>query len=189
VKVGVAHSLRPRHRPKYGMRSEFSRRATELLKQSAELLDIRREFYWPGSTLSLIQFRACLDAVGPMKRHPQRRPLVDRAFEERGRSTDALFAYCRAEGIAEMTNHLMSRHAPPTPLAVGMHLAQAIEHFALVATIKESFHPLDVHSTPSSRNHARVDMSPACRLDSRDRGSWRGRLNGPVGPGSSSTGD
>jgi hypothetical protein len=37
-----------------------------------------------------------------------------------------------------MANHLMGGHAAPTPLAVGAHLAQAIQHFLLVAIIQES---------------------------------------------------
>jgi len=69
------------------------------------------------------------------------------SFWYRGR-TDVLFAQRRTERIAQMANHLMSGHAAPTPLAIGAHLAQTMEHFVPVAIIHESFHALDVHSTP-----------------------------------------
>ncbi len=52
------------------MRGEFAFPATELVKQSAKLLDIRCKFNRLGATLLLIHFRARLDAVWPLKRHP-----------------------------------------------------------------------------------------------------------------------
>jgi len=61
-----------------------------------------------------------------------------------------------------MADHLMSGHAAPTPLAVGAHLAQAIQHFLMVAIIQESSHLFDVHSTCSWQSlaglHARLSQ-------------------------------
>jgi len=74
-----------------------------------------------------------------------------------------LFAQRHTERIAQMANHLMSGHAAPTPLAVGAHLAQAIQHFLLVAIIQESSHLLDVHSTSCWQSlaglHVRLNRS------------------------------
>lgn len=67
-----------------------------------------------------------------------------------------LFAQRHTERIAQMANHLRSGHAAPTPLAVGAHLAQAIQHFLLVAIIQEGSHLLDVHSTPGQNSSAEL---------------------------------
>ena len=88
----MPHPLSPRQLTKHCMRREFALPVTELVKQPAKLLDIRCKFHGPGTTLLLIHFRARLDAVWPPKRYPQSRPLIDRAFEERGGQADLLFA-------------------------------------------------------------------------------------------------
>ena len=117
------------------MRGEFALPAAELVKQRAKLLDVRCKFHRLGTALLLINFRARLDAVRPLKRHPQSRPFIDRAFEERGGRADLLFAQCCPKRVAEMTNHLMSGHVAPTPRAVRTHSAQTIKDLAAVGII------------------------------------------------------
>ena len=57
-----------------------------------------------------------------------------------------------------MANHLVSRHAAPTPLAVRTYPAQAIQHFFLVAIIQEGSHLLDVHFTSSWQSLAQLHL-------------------------------
>jgi len=52
-----------------------------------------------------------------------------------------------------MTNHLMSGHAAPSPLAVRTHAAQAAKHFAPGGIIQESFHTVGRELYTLSKSH------------------------------------
>jgi hypothetical protein len=83
---------------------------------------------------------AGLTPGSPMKREPKRHPFINRAFEQGGGLTYSLFPKCRSKGIAQVTNHLMGRHASPTALTLRAHPVQSVEHFFAVRHIEESFH-------------------------------------------------
>ena len=70
VEVGVAHALGPRHLTKHRVRRELALRCTEALRKNAELLQIGCKLRWQRTTLLLVHFRPCLDAMWPRERDP-----------------------------------------------------------------------------------------------------------------------
>src|ERR1700732_5373533 len=57
--------------------------------------------------------------------NPKRQRFQDRALEETVGRTDVLFAQCRTQGVAQMTDHLMSRHCSPPSSGQITHTASA----------------------------------------------------------------
>src|SRR5690242_3931869 len=123
------------------------------VEQTPELLHIRREFSGWSAALLLVHFRACLHAVWPGGQNPKCQPLHSGALEEIRIWADRFLAERGAKRIAQVADHLGSRHASPTALGVGTNGRNSAKDFVAVSRVEQSFHAQGRLYQPGPGNH------------------------------------
>src|SRR5205085_9644706 len=119
VQITPTHPLLLRHRAENGMRLPakiflLGRKARE---QRLKLLHVACELDGSRSADLLISFGSRLVTLRPRQRRPKREPLEHRPLERIANRLGGPHADRHPERIAQMTDHLVRRHAARTPAA------------------------------------------------------------------------
>src|SRR5205085_2992143 len=135
-------------------------------QQRFKLLHVARELDGSRPADLLIRFGARLVTFRPRERRLKRDPLEYRPLE---RITDRLggaHAHRHPERIAQMTDHLMRRHAPPKPSAVWSELSQPRDNFVSLLLLAQT---LQLQTLNSSSGLVRASRPAADILHKRCR--------------------
>ena len=97
------------------------------------------------------RFPARGDSRRPRERRVQRDPLDDRPLHHVGSEAHRLVACDDPKGVAEVADHLVSRHPSPAAVALRSHLPQSQKELSLVAWSSQGFHVVSLLGARQAR--------------------------------------
>ena len=151
MQITPPHPFLFRHLQKYRMRPplKIPRPPRESLEHPPQLPHIRRKLRRPGPADLLIHLRHRFHSVRPTQRRIQRHPFHEPSPKCTRLHSQRLLPHHSSKRIAQMTNHLVHRHLPPSPLTVHPHPPHPLGDLFPIFRIPQCFHRL-LLSVPSA---------------------------------------
>ncbi len=142
---------------------EVSLRARKSFDEFDQFGAVLFKFNRLGAAEILIHLRTRRHAVRPRHRNVKRQPFQNASMKHVARCADCFVSGAGFERIAEMTNHLVGRHFPPTTRAIGRDLKQTIPKLFSVELVVKGFHLFEgrdrLSSFSENARHATADTA------------------------------
>ena len=142
VQITPTHPLLLGHRAEDRMLlpAKIFLRGRKAREQCFKLLHVARKLDGSRPADLLIGFGSRLVTLRPRQRRPKRDPLEHRPSERIANRLGGPHAHRHPKRIAQMTDHLVRRHAAPTPSAIWPELPQPRDNFTPVLLLAQTLH-------------------------------------------------